>query len=72
MCDLWSSSEILKMLTFVDVTYTQTGDNVIKVKRHNDGKIIKADDLVNDNPKDSDKITAYLRDIDRVDEDDRS
>jgi superfamily II DNA or RNA helicase len=36
---------------------------VIYVKRKEDGKTIKVADLVEDNPKDRDKIVAYLRDI---------
>ena len=41
---------------------------VISVQRKLDGKIIKVADLVNDNPKDRDKIVAYLRDMNAVDD----
>lgn len=42
-------------------------NKVIYVKRA-DGKIIKVADLVNDDPKDRDKIVTYLRNIDSVDD----
>jgi len=41
---------------------------VIHVKRHDDGKIIKVADLVNDDPNDREKIVSYLREIDSVDD----
>lgn len=34
---------------------------VITVKRHSDGKVLKVADLVNDNPRDRDRIQNYLR-----------
>ncbi len=43
------------------VTHQDTETGVIFVKRHSDGKIIKVADLVNDNPKDRNKIVSYLR-----------
>ena len=41
---------------------------VIFVKRKDDGKIIKVADLVNDNPKDRDKIINYLRQMEKVED----
>lgn len=41
---------------------------VIHVKRHRDGKILKIADLVEDNPKERDKIVGYLRNIKAVDD----
>lgn len=41
---------------------------VIYVNRKSDGKIIKVADLVEDNPKERDKIVAYLRNIKSVDD----
>lgn len=41
---------------------------VIHVKRHDDGKIIKVADLVNDDSKEREKIVNYLREIDSVDD----
>ncbi len=56
----------------IDSIGTVTGQDsetgVIFVKRHDDGKIIKVADLVNDTPKDRDKIVAYLRTMDAVDD----
>lgn len=43
-------------------------DGVIYVKRHGDDKIIKVADLVNDDPKEREKIVTYLRNIDSVDD----
>ena len=45
---------------------SETG--VIYVKRSEDGKIIKIADLVNDNPKDRDKIVEYLRKMKELDD----
>lgn len=50
------------------VTHQDRDSGVIFVKRHGDGKIIKIADLVNDNPKDRDKIVAYLRQMNDVDD----
>lgn len=50
------------------VTGQDVETGVISVKRHSDGRIIKVADLVNDNPKDRDKIIAYLREMDAVDD----
>lgn len=41
---------------------------VIYVKRKTDGKVLKIADLVNDNPKERDKIVNYLRDMKSVDD----
>ena len=41
---------------------------VIHVKRKTDGKMLKVADLVEDNPKERDKIVAYLREIKSVDD----
>lgn len=41
---------------------------VIFVKRHSDGRVIKVADLVNDTPRDRDKIVAYLREMNDVDD----
>jgi cupin superfamily acireductone dioxygenase involved in methionine salvage len=44
-----------------DVIEMDEATRVISVKRRSDGKTIKVADLVNDNPKDRDKIQTYLR-----------
>lgn len=41
---------------------------VIDVKRKSDGKILKVADLVNDDPRERDKIVNYLRNIKSVDD----
>ncbi|MFY0594674.1 DEAD/DEAH box helicase [Roseivirga sp.] len=41
---------------------------VIHVKRHTDGKVLLVADLVEDNPKERDKIQSYLRTIKSVDD----
>jgi len=41
---------------------------VIHVKRHSDGKVIKIADLVDDRPKERDRIVSYLRNIKTVDD----
>jgi len=41
---------------------------VIHVKRKTDGKILKVADLVEDNPRERDKIVAYLRSIKSIDD----
>ena len=50
------------------VTHQDTETGVIFVKCHGDGKTIKVADLVNDTQKDRDKIIAYLRRMDDVDD----
>jgi superfamily II DNA or RNA helicase len=45
---------------------SETG--IIHIKRKTDGKLLKVADLVNDNPKDREKVVAYLRDIKSVDD----
>ncbi len=41
---------------------------VIHVKRHSDGKVLKIADLVEDTPRERDKIVNYLRNIKSVDD----
>lgn len=50
------------------VTHQDTETGVIFVKCHGDGKTIKVADLVNDTQKDRDKIIAYLRRMESVDD----
>lgn len=57
---------ILDAIGSVEKVDSNTG--VIYLKRHNDGKILKVADLVNDNSKDRDKIQNYLREIKSVDD----
>ncbi len=61
--------EVDTIIDIVGTVVSQDPDTgVLFVKRKLDGKIIKVADLVNDNPKDRDKIVAYLRDMKAVDD----
>lgn len=51
-----------------DVTKVDPDTGIIYVKRHSDGKELKVADLVNDNPKDREKIVAFLRNIQGIDD----
>jgi len=57
---------ILDIIGTVAFQDEQTG--LLHVKRKGDGKIIKVADLVNDNQKNRDKVGAYLRDMNDVDD----
>lgn len=50
------------------VTHQDSETGVIFVKRKLDGKLIKVADLVNDTPRERDKIVAYLRQMNAVDD----
>jgi len=51
-----------------DVVKQDPDTGVIEVKRKGDGKILKIADLVDDRPRERDKIVNYLREIDSVDD----
>ena len=51
-----------------DVSRVDPDTGVIFVKRKTDGKIVKVADLVNDTPADRDKVVAYLRQMNNVDD----
>jgi len=51
-----------------DITKVDPDTGIIYLKRHTDGKVLKVADLVNDNPRDREKVVAYLRDIKTVDD----
>lgn len=51
-----------------DVIRVDNDTRVIYVKRHGDGKVLKVADLVNDTSADRDKIVAYLRNMQSVDD----
>jgi hypothetical protein len=42
--------------------------NIISVKRHSDGKIIRVADLVNDTAVERDKVVTYLRGVENIDD----
>ncbi|MDQ7090530.1 MAG: ATP-dependent helicase [Methylococcales bacterium] len=50
------------------VTHQDNDTGVIHIKRKGDDKIIKVADLVNDTPKDRDKIMRYLREMNAADD----
>jgi hypothetical protein len=52
---------ILDLIGEVESQDAETG--VISVRRESDGKLLKVADLVNDNPRERDKIVNYLRNI---------
>ncbi len=51
-----------------DVVKVDSETGIIYLKRATDGKIIKIADLVNDNPKDREKVIGFLRNINSVDD----
>lgn len=51
-----------------DVTKVDPETGIIFVKRHSDGKLLKVADLVNDNPRDREKVITYLREIKVLDD----
>ena len=57
---------ILDIIGTVESQDETTG--LIYVKREKDGKIIKVADLVNDTPKEREKISTYLREMKHVDD----
>jgi len=62
-------TEVDRILDIVGhVTHQDPDTGVIFVKRHSDGKTIKVADLVNDTPKERDKIVSYLRGMKDLDD----
>ena len=60
--------EVDTILDIIGRVKEVTEDGVIILKRHKDGKLIKVADLVNDEPKEREKIVAYLRNIKSADD----
>jgi len=60
--------EVGTILDIIGRVKEVTDDGVIILKRHTDGKLIKVADLVNDEPKEREKIITYLRNIKGVDD----
>lgn len=46
-----------------DLQYQDSDTGILYVKRHNDNKIIKVADLVEDTPKEREKVVNYLRNV---------
>ena len=57
---------IIDAIGTIDHQDSETG--VIHVKRHSDGKLLKIADLVEDSPKERDKIVNYLREANELDD----
>jgi len=61
-------NEVDFIIDAIGIVIKQDADTgVIHVKRHTDGKMLKIADLVEDNPKERDKIVNYLREMDSLD-----
>jgi len=60
--------EVGTILDIIGRVKEVTKDGVIILQRHTDGKLIKVADLVNDEPKEREKIITYLRNIKNVDD----
>ena len=59
-------NHIIDVLGVLDYQDEETG--VLYIKSHKSGKTLKVADLVNDNPKAREKITAYLRNVNSADD----
>lgn len=57
---------ILDSIGVVDTVGPET--NIINIRRHSDGKIIKVADLVNDNATDRERVISYLREVKNLDD----
>jgi len=51
-----------------DISKVDTDTGIIYLKRHTDGKLLKVADLVNDNPRDRERVVTYLRNIKTVED----
>lgn len=61
--------EVDTILDAIGVVETvDSATNIISVKRHSDGKIIRVADLVNDTAAERDKVVEYLRGVDNIDD----
>ncbi|MGQ4003377.1 ATP-dependent helicase [Francisellaceae bacterium CB52] len=60
--------EVDTIIDMIGTVEQVTDDNVLIVKRHGDGKLLKIADLVNDDSKDREKLVNYLRDINSIDD----
>jgi superfamily II DNA or RNA helicase len=68
-----SSKEKLEEVSHIidcigEMEYQDTETGLLHVKSKRTGRILKIADLVNDNPKERDKIVAYLRGVSRPDD----
>lgn len=60
--------EVDTILSIIGEVVDVSEDGIIIIKRHRDGKLLKVADLVNDEPKEREKVATYLRNIDSIDD----
>lgn len=60
--------EVDTVLDIIGDVLEVTDDQIIILKRHKDGKLIKIADLVNDDPKTREKVINYLRNIKNIED----
>jgi len=60
--------EVDTILSLIGEVEDVTRDGILIVKRHSDNKLIKVADLVNDEPKEREKVVAYLRNMSGIDD----
>ena len=60
--------EVDTILSLIGEVEDVTEDGIIIIKRHGDGKLLKVADLVNDEPKEREKVASYLRNMNSIDD----
>jgi len=60
--------EVGTILDIIGHVQELTAEGIMIVKRHGDGKLLKVADLVNDEPKEREKVATYLRNMNHVDD----
>lgn len=60
--------EVDTILDIIGTVQEVTDDGIMLVKRHGDGKLLKVADLVNDEPKEREKVASYLRNMKHIDD----
>ncbi len=60
--------EVDTILSLIGEVEDVTEDGIIIIKRHGDGKLLKVADLVNDEPKEREKVASYLRSMNSIDD----
>ncbi|MBU1667210.1 ATP-dependent helicase [bacterium] len=60
--------EVDTILSIIGEVVDVSEDGIIIIKRHSDGKLLKVADLVNDEPKEREKVATYLRNIKHIDD----
>ena len=60
--------EVDTILSLIGEVEDVSEEGIIIVKRHKDNKLIKVADLVNDEPKEREKVVGYLRNMSRIDD----